>query len=109
MKGSALEKKVEEIKDDIFFDSNKIINLIRRISDTKTRALAKMRLLGNELSPKTIKEIETLLNELDTIQELLENRSEIIVNSVDGDIYRDGERKEQILKSIIDHRLVQDN
>jgi hypothetical protein len=109
MKGIALEKMVEVIKDDIYFDPNKIINLIRRISDTKTRALAKMWLLGNELSPKTIQEIESLLNELDIIQELLENRSEIFVNSVDGDIFRDGERKEQILKSIIDHRLMQDN
>ncbi len=103
----ALEKKVDEIKDYIFYDKYKINNLVKKISDTKTEASAKMQQFRNKLPPETIKEIESLLNRLEKIQTFLENKSEIPVNSMESEMYRDGEHKEQMLKSNIDHKLVQ--
>ncbi len=103
-----LERRIDELKDYMVYDKNKIRNLINKISDKKTEASIKMQTFKKILPENTVKEIESLLDELDRIQIFLENKNEIMVNSVDGEMYREGERKEQTLKSIIDQRLVQD-
>jgi molecular chaperone DnaK (HSP70) len=106
IKVDSLDKKVDEIKDYVFYDKYKINNLVKKISDTKTEASAKKQQLRENLSTETINEVESLLNQLDKIQTFLENKSEIPVNSIEGEMYRDGGRKEQMLRSIIDQRLV---
>lgn len=108
IKVDALERRVDEFKDYMKYDKNKIASLINTISNRKTDAYVKLQELKSVLAENVIKEIESLLEEIERIQRFLENKNEILANSVDGEMYRDGLRKEQMLKSIIDQRLVQD-
>ncbi len=103
-----LERKMNDITPYILYDKYKIIDLLEKISYRETEALTKMQQLRDNLSPQDIKEIESLLDELDKIKEFLENKSDIVADSQEGDIYRKGKNKEQELKSIIEQKLVQD-
>lgn len=107
-KKNALEKKVEDIKYTILYDKSKITDLINRISYTKTDALTGMQKLRDRLSHDTISEAEHLLDGLDKIQGFLETKNEMLADSMDGEMYRDGERKEQMLRNLVEQRIVPD-
>jgi len=100
-----LSRKVDEIKAVVFYDKYNLRDLTEKISDTKAVTITLMRKLGDKLLPDIKKETEILLDDLDRLQEFLETRSEILVNSIEGENYREAENKEQMLRSIIDHKL----
>lgn len=99
------EDLLDEIENEIIYDSYAIQNLAETISKTKDDTIKLLQQKRIKVPAETKEDIEYYLNELDKIQGFLEKKNEIVVNSPEGGIFREGENTSSMLRSIIDQYL----
>jgi len=101
---SFLKHEFEDIRDEIKYGKESIRELVERISIAETKAIEVIKRRQNVVSDQQKIEIGRMMDELDRIKKTLEKHrnKDILVISPEGQIYRDGASKEQMLKCRID-------
>ena len=99
-----IKHEFQDIRDEMTYDSMDIQQLLDKISATQTRSAELLKRRGTAISSNKKKEIVEIMGELDDIKIKLEKKraTDIFVISLDGNEYRKGASKEQMLKNIID-------
>lgn len=93
---------------DLYYDRDKILDLINRISGTKNDAWLKLRKRPKQATPEALRSIEATVAELDEIQDFLEGQARIRASSAEAERFRRGRIKEQELRNLIDNLLTQE-
>lgn len=93
---------------DLSYDRARILELVKRMSMTKSEAWTKVQKYANRIPPEVLSSLENTVGELEYLQRCLEPKSIIRVNSGDVELYRKGRIKEQELRNMIDNLIRQD-